>query len=528
MTVTGGKGSAPNQGEVPKGWGWTTLGTIADIRLGKMLSPKAYEHDLLQLPYLRNQNIRWGSIDFADVKRMGFRGEEIERFGLVPGDLLVCEGGAAGRCAVYLGPPCEFMYQKALHRVRPIVELSNSYFLQFCLQHYVASGTVIPRLSETTIQHLPLEKIRELKILLPPFAEQQRIVAEIEKQFSRLDAAMESLNRIRANLKRYRASVLKAACEGRLVPMEAELARAEGRDYEPADVLLQRILKERRAKWEAAELGKTEANGKAEKSDKWKAKYREPVATNTSDRDKLPEGWCWATIGQIALVQSGQTPKGVESAAAPEGEIPWFKVGDMNVRGNDVHMRIAKRRLTFAAANRLGFHIMPAGTVVFPKRGGAIATNKKRLLAQPSCCDLNTMGIKPGDTVGAYFWWWFSSVDLGQLSDGSNVPQINHGDIEPLALPLPPVPEQQRIVFEVERRLSVVEEIEAQVNANLKRAERLRQSILKRAFEGKLVPQDPNDEPASVLLERIRAERKATGERDASRKRGNSTKKKQP
>ena len=99
-------------------------------------------------------------------------------------------------------------------------------------------------------------------------------MAEIEKQFTRLDASVAALKRIQANLKRYRASVLKAACEGRLVPTEAELARAEGRDYEPADRLLERILSERRARWEAQENRR--------------GKYKEPIAPGTSDLQELP------------------------------------------------------------------------------------------------------------------------------------------------------------------------------------------------------------------------------------------------
>ena len=120
------------------------------------------------------------------------------------------------------------------------------------------------------------------------------------------------------------------------------------------------------------------------------------------------------------------------------------------------------------------------------------------------------MGMIPEDELGDYLWWWFQTIDLSTLGDGSNVPQINHDDIQGLPIPLPPLAEQRRIVAEVERCLSVVRQAEAAVGVNLARAERLRQSILKQAFSGKLVPQDPDDEPASTLLERIRVEREAS------------------
>ena len=129
-----------------------------------------------------------------------------------------------------------------------ISELDPGY-LCYCLQqhefrNYLAAnasgvGGSLMRVRGTTFADYPLP--------LPPLPEQHRIVAEIEKQFTRLDASVAALKRVQANLKRYRASVLKAACEGKLVPIEAELARTEGRDYEPADQLLERILSERRA-----------------------------------------------------------------------------------------------------------------------------------------------------------------------------------------------------------------------------------------------------------------------------------------
>jgi len=114
------------------------------------------------------------------------------------------------------------------------------------------------------------------------------------------------------------------------------------------------------------------------------------------------------------------------------------------------------------------------------------------------------MGLVPDNAVEAYIWTWFQGIDLGALSDGSNVPQINHGDIAPLAVPLPPAIEQRRVCEEVERLLSASDAVLAQVTANSRRAVRLRQAVLKWAFEGRLVDQDNTDEPAESLLERIR------------------------
>lgn len=305
---------------------------------------------------------------------------------------------------------------------------------------------------------------------------------------------------------------------GRLARFDREL-RNEERDYEPASELLQRILIERRARWEADYLARMKAQGKEPTDDKWREKYKEPDSVVSDDLPKFPSGWKWTNVIQLGFVVSGQTPKGIDQVSG-DGNIPWFRVGDMNTIGNEKMMYQAEVYLTNEEALRLKINIQPAGTIIFPKRGGAIATNKKRILTVPSAYDLNTMGICPIDTVAEYFNVWFLGIDLGKLSDGSNVPQINHDDIELLEVPLPPLAEQRRIVEEVEKRLSAVDELEGIISASIERAEDLRRAILKRAFEGRLAPQDPNDEPASVLLERIRAERDVREAESKAKKKG--------
>ena len=143
----------------------------------------------------------------------------------------------------------------------------------------------------TTFEAVRGDDLRFHPLPLAPLPEQYRIVAEIEKQFTRLDAAVAALKRVQGNLERYRSSLLKTACEGGLVPTEAGLARASGREYEPADRLLERVLSERRARWESQQ--------------KRQRKYKEPAAPDTSDLPELPEGWAWATVGQVSEVQGG-------------------------------------------------------------------------------------------------------------------------------------------------------------------------------------------------------------------------------
>jgi len=226
---------------------------------------------------------------------------------------------------------------------------------------------------------------------------------------------------------------------------------------------------------------------------------------------ELPKGWSLVSISDVCLVMSGQTPKGVDSNISSDGEIPWFRVGNMNEPGNERALRFTDIRLTQERANSLGLHVRPENTIVFPKRGGAIATNKKRFLGQPSAYDLNLMGIFPVGFNIQYFWYWFQTVDLKRFSDGSNVPQINHGDIEPLLFPLAPLFEQSRIVEKVEELFSDIDYGIKSLKTAQKQLKVYRQAVLKWAFDGNLTEawrtQQSTLKTGEALLTQIKAER---------------------
>ncbi len=342
------------------------------------------------------------------------------------------------------------------------------------------------------------------EIPLAPLPEQRRIVAEIEKQLTRLDASVAALERVRANLKRYRASLLKTACEGRLVPTEAELARAENRDYEPADRLLQRVLAERRARWQS--------------QPRRRGKYKEPAPPDTSNLPKLPEGWVWATWSQLARrVTVGHV--GPMKHEYIEAGVPFLR--SQNVRAN----RFEPDGLKYISPTfheRLSKSTLQPGDLLVVRSGSVgVTCVVPESLTEANCADF-VIVKKPEGIDSHYSSYYMNSsgaksiVRSGQV--GVALTHFNTKSVAALPVPLPPLPEQHRIVPEIERRLSVVQQAETVVGASLKRAGRLRQSILKQAFSGKLVPQDPNDEPASALLERIRAER-AAAETAAKRQR---------
>lgn len=369
------------------------------------------------------------------------------------------------------------------------------------------------------------EQVRRQLVCLPSAAEQNRIAAKIEELFSELEKGVESLKTAREQLKVYRQAVLKHAFEGKLT---AQWREDNKDNLETADQLLDRIKRERKSRYQqqteewTAAVKTWEAEGKEGKKPP-KPKVLKPFTDfsneGAADLKELPFGWAWAKVVSLFDVVSGGTPKGLGQARG--NDIPFYKVSDMNTPGNETRMGVAAIYLSNAEKDKLGLTEYPKDTVIFPKRGGAILTNKKRLLSRSSCFDLNTMGVvnRAASISNNYLWQWFQALNLAEIYDGSNVPQINNKNVEPLPFPICSVEEQEEISEILERQLSIIEENEREIDRNLKKSEALRQSILKKAFSGQLVEQDPSDEPASVLLERIKAEKAAHGNNNKNKKR---------
>jgi type I restriction enzyme S subunit len=329
---------------------------------------------------------------------------------------------------------------------------------------------------------------------------------------SRLDAAVVSLERAETRLEAFRASVLKAAVEGRLVPTEAELARSERRPYEPADVLLARILKERRRRWEEAELVKMKAAGKTPKDDSWKKKYEEPEAPKTSTLPGLPQGWCWATLDQL-LGEPLANGKSVRDGSG----FPVLRLTSIKQGGVDLD---ECKRGDWADIDPHNYTIKPDdflivrgnGSIHLVGRGGRV-TEGVREVAYPDT--MIRARVVPQALIPALLphWWDGPTVRTHierRARTTAGIHKVNQTDLAQTPLPLPPLSEQTRILEEIDRVVSVSSASGEQVKRASLRAARLRQSLLKWAFEGKLVVQNPADESADVLLARIRSERSAT------------------
>ncbi len=484
-------------------WPTLPLGSLAaEMCLGKMLD-KEKNRGTLQ-PYLRNINVRWFSFELGDLKEMRFeQGDEI-RYQLRPGDLVICEGGEPGRAAVWKGQIEKAKIQKALHRVRFRADEYDPLFAMYYLYYGTITNLFESHYTGTTIKHLTGQALSRIHFPIPPVPEQRRIVAKIEELISDLDTGVVTLERVRANLKQYRAAVLKAAVEGKLT----EDWRAQHPDTEPASVLLERILVDRRRQWEQAQLAKFAQAGKQPPKG-WQENYPPPEGSTVIETIGIPATWTWASLDQVCPIFSDcphRTPR-----YSPTG-YPALRPRDV-VDGKldlDRSAKVSLSEYQLQTSKR----VPRPGDVIYSRElsfGWAVTVPE-----EPAICMSQGMALmRPADDIDVRYFVYTINSPTGreqakQAAVGTAHPHINLGDIKRYCLPLPPRAEQTEIFDEIERRLLIVDEIGDQVEANLKRAARLRQGILKRAFEGRLVPQDPTDEPdepAEKLLEPIRQQR---------------------
>jgi type I restriction enzyme S subunit len=360
------------------------------------------------------------------------------------------------------------------------------FFLHKCVNHVNQASVSTDALATT------------VPIAVAPTAEQTRIAEAIESYLSRLDDAAVTLERVQRNLKRYWASVLKAAVEGRLVPTEAALARAEGRQYEPASVLLERVLVERRRRWEAS--------GR-------RGKYKDPTAPNIDDLPELPEGWMWSNIDQLGEVSGGLTMNATRDSLPLR--LPYLRVA--NVYADELRLGDVKE-IGVSESEVSRTLVAPDDLLVVEGNGSVDQIGRVALWdgSIPRCLHQNHLIKVRFAPVSLARWslvWLLSPAGRRVVeqvaSSTSGLHTLSISKVAALPVPICPLAETSRVIAEFDRFTSVSQVSAGDVQTSARRAIRLRQAILKWAFEGRLADQDPIDEPASALLARIKAEREA-------------------
>lgn len=440
------------------------------------------------IPFIRSQNVRFEGFSedglvYLDATQAASLDNAVVRSNDV---LLNITGASIGR--VTLAP--SHMDGARVNQHVTVIRLRSEIDSSF-VRWFLASPSQQRQINSmqvgVTRQALTKDMILAFELPLPPSNEQRRIVARIEELFSDLDAGVAALKRAKANLRRYRAAVLKAAVEGKLT----EEWRARHPAKEPASKLLARILQERRQKWEAEQLARFAA-AKKEPPKNWREKYVEPAPPETAGLPALPESWCWVSIDQIAeCLDNQRIPVNKAERANRMGDIPYYGanglVGYINDFIFDEPLVLVVEDETFVGREKPFSYLIT---------GKAWVNNHAHVLRSTSA------------TTAAFLNYALMFYPFIPMTTGTTARRkLTRQRLMEARFALPPFDEQVEIVQAIEVRLSNGDYTDASINASLARGARLRQSILKQAFEGKLVPQDPADEPASVLLERLQANR---------------------
>lgn len=486
-------------GKCPPNWTKASLAEICSrIVDGSHNPPPASDFGK---PMLSARNIVGSTINFTDFRLISDESFAAEhaRTQVEANDVLLTIVGTIGRTAVVPERFPAFALQRSVAVLRP--KWINARYLAHALDSPEQQQWLTENAKGTAQKGIYLKTLGTLEIPLAPLAEQTRIVAKLEELLSDLDAGVAELRAAQAKLAQYRQSLLKAAVEGALT---ADW-RARHTPSETGAQLLARILAERRSRWESRQLARFQSQGKIPPKG-WQSKYPEPVAPDTRHLPELPEGWVWATVEQLGDVQLGRQ----RSPDKLRGNSPtkYIRAANITERGIDFCDVLS---MDFSDHEKEIF-ALHSGDVLLTEASGS-AEHVGRPAIWPPVDDLycfqNTvLRFSPRGVSSDFAYFSFLAMQkLGQfrkLSAGVGINHLSAGKFSKLPIALPPKAEQEELVralrreFEhCDRQATALEQIRAESAAQ-------RQNLLKAAFSGQLVPQDPADEPASALLERIR------------------------
>ena len=501
---------------VPDNWAWTSLSKIGEIVAGGTPSTKE--------PTYWSNEINW--ISPADLtgysaKTIKNGAKSISRVGLANSSAKVMPAGSvhfSSRAPIgYVVISSEQLAtNQGFKSLVPAPGISN----EFVYYYLIASREYArKRASGTTFLELSGRAFGSLPIPLAPTVMQHRIVTKIEELFSELDEGIESLKIARAQLATYRQAVLKHAFEGKLTAQWRE----ENKDkLEKPEQLLARIKQERAALYERqlkewrADANKWEGCGKQGKkpSKPKKLAHIPPLASeHVLALPKLPEGWSWFSLSAIAgNIQIGPFGSLLHKADYLVGGTPLV---------NPSHILCQRikpdRTLTVGAdkLNQLGKYVMHENDIIIGRRGEMGRCAVVTAAEAGWLCGTGSLFVRLLSSMNPHFYSWVLGSQrvknfLAVSSIGTTMRNLNEGILHRVPVSVCSRHEQDEVFREIERQYSTLDHIETAIDSEITKSASLRQSILKKAFAGQLVAQDPNDEPASILLNRIKAEREKT------------------
>ncbi|MBN8279029.1 MAG: restriction endonuclease subunit S [Gammaproteobacteria bacterium] len=498
--------SEVNGQDLPPGWARAELSAIAKINppLDRCILNDDVAVDFVPMRAVEPNGgglLRPETSTYGAVKK-GFTA-------FIPGDVIMAkitpcmENGKT--CVVPELPGAACFGSTEFHVVRAEEDIDARWISNFLLQHSTRHTAQRQMMGGVGQMRVPTAFLESLRVPVPPAPEQQRILESTDELLSDLDAGVAALERVQAKLKHYRAALLQAAVEGALT---AEW-RAQHPVTEPASALLTRILAERRRRWEEAQLQKFRETGKAPPKD-WKAKYIEPVAPEKTEMPPLPEGWAVASMDAVTC----RITSGSRDWQQYYGRGSGTFVMAQNVRPGRLDMSYRQSVSPPASDSSCERSLVECDDLLVTIVGantGDVCRVPEPLVEHYVCQSVALMRPVQHET-GRFLDTYFNSPGGGQLHFrrylyGAGRPHLSFDQLKMTPVLLPPLAEQEAIVEVVEDQLSLIEHLEADLDAKLTSAHALRQSILRHAFTGQLVPQHSKDEPATELLKRIAAQR---------------------
>lgn len=413
--------------EIPAHWDVAPVYARYEIALGKMLDAKRVTGNCLG-PYLRNVDVQWDRVNVEDLPQMDFAMGERGRYGLRPGDLLVCEGGEVGRTAIWRGELAECFYQKAIHRVRPATNRDEPRYFFYVMLSASKRGVFVAEGNPNTIDHLTAVQLRHHRFSFPPLREQREIASFLDREMETLDALVTKKERLIELLQEKRAALITRTVTKGLDPNVA--------------------MKDSGVDW----LG------------------------------EIPAHWEVKKIKRLCLVRRGASPRPIDDPIYfdEEGEYAWVRIGDLTA--SDRYLERTTPRLSELGRSK-SVSLRPGELFL-----SIAATVGKPIITKIKCCIhdgfVYFVGLRENRE---YLYYVFSSGEpykgLGKLGTQLNLNTDTIGDIY---LPVPPRLEQQRIVDELDRIFLGHDSLFRRIQSAIERLKEFRAALISAAVTGKI------------------------------------------
>lgn len=485
---------------LPKGWSTAKAAEVCEL-VQSGGTPKSGSSPIGEIPFLKVNNLVSQRIDFEARSQFIARSiheSELSKSRAYPGDVLMnIVGPPLGKIAVVPDNYQEWNFNQAIAAFRPSEAVSTEW-----IYWYLLGGDNIQSIMRETRGiagqvNISLSQCRSFNFPVPPAAEQRRIVAKLDALTAHIARARAELDRVPVLAKRMRESALRAGVTGRLTASWREQVQTE-----PVVQLLERVNAPKQGR------GGREPTNKVVPGVAGLSVNAPGVA--------VPNGWQWVSLLRVAKQETGHTP----SRSHPEywdGGIPWVGIRDAGAHHGRGIMETMQTISEEGLANSSA-RLLPKGTVCLSRTasvGYVTMMARDMATSQDFATWTCTDALSPEYLMYALM---AEGDDIRKFGMGSTHTTIYFPEIRALHIALPPRQEQDEIAHRVRKALARADRLEAEAARARVLLDKLEASILAKAFRGELVPQDSNDEPASVLLERIRNQRAAAPKQKRGRR----------